>query len=112
MNKKKDSKTKAEKVVETTHKAVGEVSTESDLKALLLNVRDKLVEQSAAPIFAVATMNQILISPEVYSLLNDESKEIARDIWLRIKQSGFQVSNPPMLFGQPVDGAVNPTTAA
>ena len=110
MNKKKESKSKAEKGNDSTHKAVGEISSESDLKAFLLNLRDKMVEQTAPPIFAASSMNQILTTPEVYSLLTDESKEVARDIWLRIRQSGFQISNPPLLFGQPVDGAAEQLT--
>jgi hypothetical protein len=43
-------------------------------------------------------MNFVLNLPNIYNLLDNENKELARDIWLRIKQSGMQLRNPPMLF--------------
>ena len=110
MNKKKESKPKTNgKAVAGTFKNVGEIANESDLKAFLLSIRDKMAEELAAPIFAVSALNHILTSTEFNIYLNDENKEIARDIWLRVRQSGFQVRNPPMLFGNvedPLDPAL------
>lgn len=78
---------------------VGEINNESDLKSFLLNVRDKMADETAPPVYAFAVMNQILTTPDIFPMLNNENKEIARDIWLRIKQAGFQARNPSMLFG-------------
>lgn len=104
MNKKKESKPKANgKAATAPYKNVGEIASESDLKAFLQSIRDKMAEELAAPIFAVSALNNILTSPELNVYLNDENKEIARDIWLRVRQSGFQVRNPPMLFGNAED---------
>ena len=58
-----------------------------------------MAEEIAAPIYAVTAMNQILTNPEFLTFFSDENKELARDIWLRIKQGGFQVRDPPTLFG-------------
>lgn len=88
-SKKKDSKK------EDTHV---EFATKGDLKSFLMNIRDKMTEGVAAPVYAVSAINHILSTPGVDDLLNKENKEIARDIWLRIKQSGFQLRNPILLF--------------
>ena len=106
MKAKKDSKAKGEKSATEGKIMVGEVTNAADLKAFLLSVRDKMTEEVAAPIYVVSVMNYMLSTPEIYQHLNDENKEIARDLWLRLKQAGMQVRNPPMLFGPAdADGA-------
>lgn len=98
MKNKKETKMKSPKAA-TESAVVGDILNEADLKVSLLNIRDKMAEQVAASVYAVSAINQILTTPELYKLLNEENKELSRDIWLRIKQSGFQLANPPMLFG-------------
>lgn len=77
-----------------------EITTKTKLKEYLLNVRDKMTDGSAAPVYALSAINYVLSLPKVYSILDEPNKEIARDIWLRIKQSGFQIKNPILLFGE------------
>ncbi|MDC0357635.1 hypothetical protein OAO01_02385 [Oligoflexia bacterium] len=77
----------------------GAVATKADLKGFLLNIRDRMTEEIAAPIYASSAMNHILTLPNIYDVLDEENKEIARDIWLRLKQAGIQIKTPPMLFG-------------
>ena len=76
-----------------------EINTTQDLKNFLSNVRDRLREQSAAAIFALSALNYAMSHPKIYELLDNENKELARDVFLRLKQSGLQVKSPPMLFG-------------
>ncbi len=75
-----------------------DITTKEELKNFLLSIRDKMREQTAASIFAITAVHHVLGLPNIYTLLDNENKEIARDIWLRLKQSGIQVKNPPMLF--------------
>ncbi|NLF24452.1 MAG: hypothetical protein GX589_02180 [Deltaproteobacteria bacterium] len=70
------------------------------LRDFLLNIRDKMTEKSAAPIYALSALNYVMNSAEIYELLDNENKEIARDIWLRLKQSGLQLKDPPLLFAE------------
>ncbi len=86
---------------QSSEKAEGitQISKPEELKALLMNIRDKMSEGVGAPIFAVSAMNYALCRPNIYTLLNDENKELARDVWLRIKSAGLHVKSPPMLFG-------------
>lgn len=77
-----------------------EIKTKAHLKAFLNNIRDRIADNGAAPIYAMSAMNHVMTLPVVYDLLDNENKEIARDIWLRIKQSGLQVRMPSLLFSQ------------
>jgi len=107
MNKKKDPKAKmAEKSVTNSgtdgaqgQEAFGRISSKPELKTFLNSIRDKVTEGIAAPIYAMSAMNFVLTLPDIYNLLDNENKEIARDIWLRIKQSGLQIRMPGLLFG-------------
>lgn len=76
-----------------------DIRTKEELREFLMNVRDKLADRSAAPIYALSALNHVMNMPNIYELLDKENKETARDIWLRLKQSGFQLKNPPLLFG-------------
>jgi hypothetical protein len=74
------------------------ISTRADLNLFLLNLREKFQEGSAAPVFIISALNSVLNTSQIYALLDNENKEIARDIWLRVKQAGVQLKNPPILF--------------
>jgi hypothetical protein len=78
--------------------STGQIASKEDLKQFLNSIRDKMQEQAAASIFAVSAVHHVLSLPNIYSILDNENKEIARDIWLRLKQSGMQLRNPPLLF--------------
>lgn len=75
-----------------------EVNSKEELKSYLMLLRDKLSDRSAAPVFVLSSLNNILTLPAVYDFLTDETKEIARDIWLRLKRTGFHILPPPLLF--------------
>jgi hypothetical protein len=74
------------------------ITTKEELKTFLQSLRDKMREQVAASIFAVSAIHYVLNLQNIYTVLDNENKEIARDIWLRLKQSGMQLRNPPLLF--------------
>ena len=100
--KKKDSKTKAsasEQMSGVQGIVPTQITTVEELKTHLNCIRDKMSEGLAAPIYAVTAMNQLLNEPVIYKLLTEETKELARDIWLRLKHAGLQLRNPPILFG-------------
>ncbi len=96
MKKDKKKEAPAEKAEPLTF---GKIVTTADLKTFLLNVRDKMTEEIAAPIYALSALNHVMSLTNIYQLLDNECKEIARDIWLRLRQAGLQLRNPPMLFG-------------
>lgn len=73
------------------------ISSQAELKIFLISLQDKL-NGDAAPIYAVSAMNHILNLPNIYELLDTETREMMRAIWLKLKASGANVRQPPMLF--------------
>lgn len=103
---KKDGKTtKAATKAASEVDDFGKISTPSDLKNFLQTVLDRMKEETAPAIYVSSAMNYVLNLPEVYSLLTNENRELARDIWLRLKQAGVQLRNPPLLFDE-ADGVI------
>ena len=84
----------------------GKLSNKAELNAFLNAVRDKLADDAAAPVHALAAMHFLLRQPGVYEWLDHENKEIARDIWLRLKKAGMQLRCPPMLFSEEEQSAL------
>ncbi|RMD85784.1 MAG: hypothetical protein D6808_04635 [Candidatus Dadabacteria bacterium] len=75
-----------------------EITTSSDLEKFLTEIRDKMSDGTSAPIYSLSSLRYLLNLPNIYDILDENNREIARDIWLRLKQSGFHVKAPPMLF--------------
>ena len=86
--------------------AAGEITTNAALKTFLQSLLDRMEDGQVAPIFAFSAINHLLSKSEFLPLFCTETKELARDIWLRVKQSGMQVRNPVFLFGTEAEAAV------
>ncbi|MFN4896848.1 MAG: hypothetical protein ACK5GN_06290 [Pseudomonadota bacterium] len=100
MKKKKD--TKADDLAgasNSTTAAANQISTRADLLAFVSDVRDRLLKDEAAPIFAMAAMQQVMTLDAIYDLLDKEIKEILQEIWVKLSQHGFHLRRPPLLFG-------------
>ena len=98
MTSKKDTKADAFKELVSESAGGGDISSKSEPKDFLLNIRDKMTEDTAAPVYAASAMNHVLSMPDIYDLLDKTNKELCRDIWLRLKKAGFHLRIPPMLF--------------
>jgi len=80
--------------------AMEQITSKEDLKKFLGMVVAEMDGEQAPPIHVLTLMNHLLTLPNIYDCLDEENKEIARAIWLRMKQQGMQLRNPPMLFGE------------
>ena len=80
------------------------ITSKEELKTFLQRVKDKMEDSQAAPLYAATAMNHVLNLSNISDLLDNENRELARDVWLRIKQAGMQVRNPPILFKPEEDG--------
>ena len=96
MKSKKDAKGK--EAVETV-KDVASIATKADLRDFITDVHDRLLKDQAAPIFAMAVMQQVMSLDNIYDLLDSQNKEILQEIWVKLSQSGLHLRRPPMLFG-------------
>ena len=100
MKAKKDAKNKEQDNGVKESKEIAKFSTKADLKAFITEVHDKMLKEQAAPIFAMAAMQQIMSLDNIYDLLDSQSKEILQEIWVKLQQSGFHLRKPPLLFGE------------
>lgn len=79
--------------------AITEITSAEDLKRFLTVIRDKMADDSSAPIYSAAVMNYLFNSPSTFSFFTSEVKEVAQEVWIKLKAKGLQVRNPPLLFG-------------
>jgi len=100
---KKKSATQTKAGNESTLDGEQGFESSADLKVFLESIRDKMTDGTAAPVYAASALNHVLNHPQIYDILDKANKELARDIWLRIKQAGLQMKNPPMLFSPEED---------
>lgn len=100
MNKKREPKSKAVSIKGSAEAVDSSpvISSKAELKAFLNLVKERLDDETAAPIYVATAMNYALNTSDVYQFLDQENKEMARDIWLRVVQSGLHVRLPSMLF--------------
>lgn len=108
MNKKREpkSKTVPSKGVAEAADSSPVISSKAELKTFLTLVKERLDDETAAPIYVVTAMNYALNTNDVYQFLDQENKELARDIWLRIVQSGLHVRIPSLLFSAEEEAAI------
>ncbi len=95
-NEKKTSKAKTKTESEEFNAAM--ITSKTDLKNFLLSIKDKLGVRSAPPIHAVTAMQHVFNLPGIYDLLDKSNRELAREVWIKLKHSGLQLKNPPLLF--------------
>lgn len=100
MKGKKENKSKENDATSKEVKEVSQITSKADLKAFITEVHDKMLKDQAAPIFAMAAMQQVMSLENIYDLLDNQSKEILQEIWVKLTQSGFHLRKPPLLFGE------------
>ena len=95
MKKKKTNKTQQ---LESTMESIAQIASPEELCIFISEVRDKLLKDEAAPIFAITAMQQVMSLDSIYELLDTHNKEILQEIWVKLSQSGFNLRKPPLLF--------------
>lgn len=100
MKAKKETKAKDQDNGAKDLKDLPQITTKADLKAFIAEVHERMMKEQAAPIFAMAAMQQIMSLEKIYDLLDSQSKESLQEIWVKLSQSGFHLRKPPLLFGE------------
>ena len=81
------------------------IGSAEDLHAYLRLIQTKMEDESTPPVFCLASLNWALNTPKIYEYLNEANRELARELWLRIKQSGVRIRAPRLLFSaEEMDG--------
>ena len=69
-----------------------------ELENYLKEIRDSLKNKTASSVYALSAIKHALNLENIYEILDQNNKELAREIWLDLKKEGIQVENPPLLF--------------
>lgn len=105
----KEKKESAKKDSAAQSRGPEEIASKSDLRQFLTVLRARMESREVAPVYACNVMQHIFNLPDISALLDQENQELARAVWLKLKQAGVQLGNPPMLFPEnqdtPVPGA-------
>ena len=98
--KKKETKIKeVDNTISGGPQDVAQIVSKDDLRTFITDVRDRLLKDQAAPIFAMAAMQQVMSLDAIYDLMDKENKEILQEIWVKLSQAGLHLRKPPLLFG-------------
>jgi hypothetical protein len=79
--------------------------SKEEVKSYLADIERKLVESSGAYMHSLVALNEILRHPDVPAILDQELKSQLQDIWIKLKSTGIQLADPPLLFGLPPEFA-------
>ena len=75
--------------------------TREELVTFFTEIGASLVQTDPAPLQALIALNNVLASPDIRKVMDDDLTEQAKDLWAKLKSTGVQISNPPLLFGYP-----------
>lgn len=93
-------------MAKATKKAKAETGSKSTVtKETLLefvqDIHQKANQADESRIHCAIAMNQILTNADYVGALNDESKQLLKEVWHKLKSEGIQLVDPPLLFGLP-----------
>lgn len=75
--------------------------TREEVESFLADIANKVVESQGSYLHSVLALNHLMQSTNAHEIFDENLKQQARDLWLKIRASGFQLTNPPLLFGVP-----------
>ncbi len=85
---------------ESTSKTTNSVSRQA-LADFISDISSKSVSPNESLLHCAVAINQILINPETSLLLDEDLKSQLKDVWLKLKNTGIDLIDPPGLFGLP-----------
>jgi hypothetical protein len=94
--------TKQNQPAEKAPESVTEIKNYSreDVQSILDNVASKIVESNTPYMHSMLLLDHLLRSPNAHEIFDKDLKDQARDLWLKVKSTGLQLSDPPFLFEQ------------
>lgn len=75
----------------------------TEVAAYLTDIAKKILDTKSSNLHSMLALNDLLRQPNANELFTGELKDQAKDIWLKLKSTGLQVNDPPILFGLPAD---------
>lgn len=73
--------------------------TKGEVEAFLAEISRRIVESPNSYMHALLALNHLLRLPNAREILDEDLKEQMRDIWKKLRSTGLQLNDPPILFG-------------
>jgi Cdc6-like AAA superfamily ATPase len=86
---------------------IEEITNPQDLLTLFKYLIAKLEKQETPVIHVLTLINNLMKRDDIYTLLNDENRSVARELWYFIGKSGSQLPCPPMFLESGSNPVVN-----
>ena len=88
--------------------------TKKEVSALLSEIAENVVTSDKNYLHSMLALDHIMRLPNAAELIDKDLKQQARDLWVKVKASGLQLEDPPLLFGVPpledeAEGGLMPT---
>lgn len=86
--------------------------TKQDVQAFLAQISEKVVNNSGSYFHSMLALNSLLRLSNAAEIFDQNLKEQAKDLWVKLKSTGLHLTDPPLLFGIPqgqVDGRTSST---
>lgn len=77
--------------------------TKDEVVAFVKEIELKLVGATGANLHSIVALNKIFRAANINEVLDNELKERIKDLWIKLKSTGIQLIDPPIIFGLPKD---------
>ena len=77
------------------------VYTREEIVVYLTEIAKKVLDTKSSYLHSMLALNELLRLPNAGELFTGDLKDQARDLWLKLKSTGIQINDPPILFGLP-----------
>ena len=74
-------------------------TTKAELQKTLETIAQAVVGTHATYMHSMILLDHLFRLPNARELFDADLKEQARDLWLKIKSTGLQLNDPPLLVG-------------
>ncbi len=88
------------KSTESTSKSSKSISRQA-LADFIADISSKSISPNESLLHCAVAMNQILTNSDTAELLDEDLKKQLKDVWLKLKNTGIDLIDPPSLFGLP-----------
>ena len=85
----------------TTNPAPATAVTKADVRAFLAEIAAQVASGKAPTVHTMLALNGMFRLPNAREIFDEELRKEAQDLWMKIKSSGLQVLDPPLIFGEP-----------
>ena len=75
--------------------------TKRDVTGFLADISEQIVDSQGNYLHSFIALNEILNQPNAEKVFDEELKSKAKELWIKLKASGLEVNDPPLLFGVP-----------